>query len=53
MVFHSARVLRDGGRVEVATRDLVRGDVIVLEAGDVVGCDGRLVEAPGLTGRQD
>jgi P-type E1-E2 ATPase len=28
---------------------LVRGDVFVLEAGDDVCCDGRLVEANGLT----
>ena len=48
MVLHSARVLRDGQRVEVAARDLVRGDVIVLEAGDDVGCDARLVEAHDL-----
>jgi Ca2+-transporting ATPase len=49
MVLHSARVMRDGERVEVAARDLVRGDVIVLEAGDDIGCDGRLVEAHDLT----
>jgi P-type Ca2+ transporter type 2C len=45
---HSAGVLRDGERVDVPVRDLVRGDVIVLEAGDDVGCDGRLVEAHDL-----
>jgi Ca2+-transporting ATPase len=49
MVLRSARVMRDGERVEVPARDLVRGDVIVLEAGDDVGCDGRLVEAHDLT----
>jgi Ca2+-transporting ATPase len=48
LVRHSAMVMRDGQRVEVAARELVRGDVIVLEAGDDVGCDGRLVEAHDL-----
>ena len=49
LVPHSARVRRDGGTVEVPARELVRGDVFVLEAGDDVCCDGRLVEANGLT----
>ena len=49
MVPHSARVRRDGETVDVAARELVRGDVFVLEAGDDVCCDGRLVEANGLT----
>jgi P-type Ca2+ transporter type 2C len=31
-----ALVLRDGGAVEVSARDLVRGDVILLTAGDKV-----------------
>ena len=49
LVPHSARVRRDGGTVDVPARELVRGDVFVLEAGDDVCCDGRLVEANGLT----
>ena len=49
LVPHSARVRRDGETVEVPARELVRGDVFVLEAGDDVCCDGRLVEANGLT----
>jgi E1-E2 ATPase len=31
-----ALVLRDGGAVEISARDLVRGDVILLNAGDKV-----------------
>jgi Ca2+-transporting ATPase len=34
-----ARVLRDGRLVEVAARDLVPGDVLAVEAGDVVAAD--------------
>ncbi len=49
MVPHSARVRRDGETFDVAARELVSGDVFVLEAGDDVCCDGRLVEANGLT----
>jgi len=49
LVPHSARVRRDGETVDVPASELVRGDVFVLEAGDDVCCDGRLVEANGLT----
>jgi len=44
-----ARVVRDGQVVLVAARELVPGDLLVLESGDVVGADARLVEASGLT----
>ena len=36
-----ARVLRDGHVVEVAAAEIVTGDVLVLDAGDVVAADGR------------
>lgn len=45
MVRHTCRVLRDGEREEVPSRHLVPGDVVVLEAGDAVPADCRLVEA--------
>ncbi|HEU5471902.1 MAG TPA: cation-transporting P-type ATPase [Actinophytocola sp.] len=48
MVPHRARVLRDGERVEVPAAELVVGDVAVLEAGDAVSADCRLVEAHEL-----
>jgi calcium-translocating P-type ATPase len=48
MVPRAARVLRDGVRVEVPAADLVVGDVLVLEAGDAVSADGRVVEAHGF-----
>jgi Ca2+-transporting ATPase len=42
------RVRRDGTESEVDARDLVPGDVVVLEAGDVVTADLRLCEASNL-----
>lgn len=43
-----APVLRDGRVQEVATEDLVPGDVLVLRAGQRLAADVRLVEAAGL-----
>ncbi|MGY4742256.1 cation-translocating P-type ATPase [Streptomyces sp. ATMOS53] len=48
MVPHACRVLRGGERLEVPVRDLVPGDVVVLEAGDAVSADCRVVEAHEL-----
>ncbi|MGA5037786.1 cation-translocating P-type ATPase [Streptomyces capoamus] len=45
MVPHTCRVVRDGERRELSARELVPGDVVVLEAGDAVPADCRLVEA--------
>ncbi|MES4903200.1 MULTISPECIES: cation-transporting P-type ATPase [unclassified Streptomyces] len=60
MVPHTCRVLRDGERQELPAHDLVPGDVVVLEAGDAVSADCRLVEAhevavnnAALTGESD
>ena len=39
-----ARVLRDGKRVEVPAAQIVPGDILVLEAGDMVAADGRILE---------
>jgi magnesium-transporting ATPase (P-type) len=49
LVPHTSRVIREGERAEVAARDLVRGDVVVLEPGDAVSADCRLVEAHELS----
>ncbi|MBO0702545.1 MAG: cation-transporting P-type ATPase, partial [Candidatus Dormibacteraeota bacterium] len=43
-----ARVVRDGRLLEVPARELVPGDLIVLEAGDAISADCRLVEASEL-----
>ncbi len=48
MAAPTARVLRDGTTRTVAARDLVPGDMIVLEAGDVVPADGDLAESVQL-----
>ena len=41
----SSTVLRDGRARELASSDIVRGDVVLLSPGDHVPADGRLVEA--------
>jgi P-type Ca2+ transporter type 2C len=40
-----ARVIRDGERLRIAGRDVVRGDILVLEQGDRVAADALLLEA--------
>ena len=44
----TSKVLRDGRPVTVKSEDLVVGDVILLEAGDAVPADCRLIEAASL-----
>ncbi|MGW5470074.1 cation-translocating P-type ATPase [Streptomyces chartreusis] len=48
MVPHTCRVLREGERLELPARELVPGDVVMLEAGDAVSADCRMVEAHEL-----
>ncbi|BAK67248.1 cation transport ATPase [Sphingobium sp. SYK-6] len=43
-----ALTLRDGVRTQVGVRDLVPGDIVLLEAGDRVPADMRLLRARGL-----
>ena len=43
-----ARVRRDGMESMVASRDLLPGDIVILEAGDKISADGRLVEISHL-----
>jgi Ca2+-transporting ATPase len=38
----SARVRRDGSLVELPAADLVPGDVVLVEAGDLIPADGRI-----------
>lgn len=40
-----AKVIRDGKTTEILARDLVPGDIVLVEAGDRVPCDLRLVES--------
>jgi Ca2+-transporting ATPase len=44
-----ARVRRDGSVVDVPTRDLVPGDLVLLRTGDVVPADIRLIRAEAMT----
>ena len=44
----TSKVLRDGKIVSVRSEDLVIGDVIILEAGDAVPADGRILESASL-----
>lgn len=46
------RVIRDGRPIEVESKDLVPGDVMVLEAGVKVAADGRLLETSNLQIRE-
>ena len=46
-----ARVIRGGKLFYVDFRSVVPGDVILLEAGDVLGCDARLVSSDHLSVR--
>jgi len=43
-----APVIRDGEEIEIASRDLVPGDVISLRTGDRIPADARLIEAINL-----
>lgn len=44
----SAKVLRDGQRLEIPSNQVVPGDIIELEAGDLVVADGRLLNCWSL-----
>ncbi|HUY47790.1 MAG TPA: cation-transporting P-type ATPase [Streptosporangiaceae bacterium] len=49
MVPHRARVVRGGELTEIPAEDLVPGDVMVLEAGDAVSADARVIEAHAMS----
>ena len=40
----NAKVIRDDKKVEIASKDVVPGDILLLEAGDLVVADGRILE---------
>lgn len=39
----SAKVIRDGTKQEIPSRELVPGDIVLLEAGDMIVADGRIL----------
>ena len=43
-----AKVIRDGKKIEIQSKDVVPGDILVLEAGDLITADGRVIESYSL-----
>jgi len=48
MAAATSKVLRDGRMVQLRSEELVVGDVVLLEAGDAVPADGRLIRCASL-----
>ena len=48
----TVRVRRDGRVQEISSRDLVPGDVVLLETGNVVPADGRVLESVNLRAQE-
>src|SRR5690348_3343142 len=48
MLIITARVRRDGALAEIPAEELVPGDIVAIEAGDIVPADGRLLTAAML-----
>lgn len=48
MISTRARVVRDGGELQLDSRELVPGDLVLIEAGDKVAADLRIVATSGL-----
>jgi len=49
---HSAKVLRNGTLTVVASKELVPGDIVVLDTGDYVPADLRIIEAINLKSQE-
>lgn len=43
-----AKVIRDGKKIEIPSKNVVPGDILVLEAGDLITADGRVIESYSL-----
>ncbi len=43
-----SKVIRDGKQISIASEDLVVGDIIILEAGDAVPADARIIECASM-----
>lgn len=48
LIPHKARVLRDGKEREISAEELVPGDIILLEEGDIISADARLIEVSNM-----
>ncbi|MCL1989882.1 MAG: calcium-translocating P-type ATPase, PMCA-type [Defluviitaleaceae bacterium] len=47
------KVVRDGVKIQVLKKDLVPGDIVHLEAGDMIPADGIVLESRQLAARED
>ena len=48
MTAATCKVLRDGKQISLPSTELVPGDIVILEAGDAVPADGRILESASL-----
>ncbi len=44
----NAKVIRGGKKIEVSSREIVPGDIVLLEAGDMIVADGRILNSYSL-----
>lgn len=49
LVVAKARVMRNGKEEMIASSELVPGDIVILQTGDIVPADARIIETKGLT----
>ena len=49
MTLATSKVIRDGKIELVNSEDIVKGDIVILEAGDSVPADGRIIESNSMT----
>lgn len=49
LVASKSKVIRDGNVVTIDTTDLTIGDIVILESGDKIGADMRIIESHNLT----
>jgi Ca2+-transporting ATPase len=43
-----SKVIRDGGLIEIPSREIVVGDILIIEAGDFIAADARIIECNSL-----
>ena len=49
---HAAKVIRDGKEIVIPARELVPGDLVILETGDYVSADLRIIESVNLKAQE-
>ena len=48
MAAATSKIIRDGKHMTVKSEELVKGDIVILEAGDAVPADGRIIESASM-----